>query len=113
MSFFRGNETVTIRRRVETGTDAYGNATYTTTETQVKYVFLGFQTVSNAEPIDPMRNAVDGQIVLYFPRGTVIEDGDTFIVRNTEWEKDGKSMAWENPFNLPTGVVVPIRKRDG
>lgn len=113
MSFFRGNETVTIKRREQSGTDSYGNPTYTTTEIVVKHVFLGFQTVSNAEPIDPMRNAVDGQIVLYFPRGTVLEEGDTFVVRNTEWESDGRSMAWENPFNLPSGVVIPIRKRDG
>lgn len=113
MSFFRGNETVTIKRRQKTGLDDYGNPVWTTTQIVVTGVFLGFQTVSNAEPIDPMRSAVDGQIVLYFPRGTVIEDGDEFIVRNSSWEKDGKSMAWENPFNLPTGVVVPIRKRDG
>lgn len=111
MSFFRGNETVIIKRRSASGVDDYGNATHSITTITVKDCFLGFGTTS--EPIDNNRDAIDAQVTLYFPNGTKILDGDRFIVRNTEWVKDGIAEDWSNPFGLEAGVVVKVRKRNG
>lgn len=111
MSFFRGNETVIIKRRSAASTDDYGNVVHTTSTITVKGCFLGFGSTS--EPVEPNREPVDVSVTLYFPNGTRIEEGDRFIVRNTEWVKDGHAASWENPFGLDAGVVVPVRKRNG
>jgi hypothetical protein len=111
MSFFRGNETVLIKRRSANAVDDYGNATHTLTTITVKNCFLGFGTTE--EPVDANRDPVDTKVTIYFPNGTRIEDGDRFTVRGTEWVKDGSAQAWENPFGLDAGVVVQVRKRNG
>lgn len=111
MSFFRGNETVVIKRRSAASVDAYGNTTHTTTTITVKGCFLGFG--GSTEPIDANRDPVDVSLTLYFPNGTRIEEGDRFTVRGTEFVKDGHAQDWENPFGLDAGVVVPVRKRNG
>jgi hypothetical protein len=111
MSFFRGNETVVIKRRSAAATDDYGNTVHNLTSITVKGCFLGFG--SGSEPIDPNRDPVDTQVTIYFPNGTKIEEGDRFIVRNTEWVKDGSPEDWSNPFGLEVGVVVKVRKRNG
>lgn len=111
MSFFRGNETVTIKRRSAAPVNEYGNKTYSLTTITVKGCFLGFG--GGSEPVDANRDPVDTKVTLYFPNGTQILEGDRFIVRNIEWVKDGSPEAWENPFGLDSGVVVQVRKRNG
>lgn len=110
--FFRGNETVTIKRKAIAGVDDYGNETYTTTEIVVSNALLGFGATD--EPIDASRNAVDASVTLYLPSGTVILEEDVFEVRGSDFVKDGDPMAWESPFSgWNLGVVVKVRKRDG
>lgn len=112
MSFFRGTETVVIKRRANNGVDEYGNKTHTTTTVTVRDVLIGFG--STDEPVDTNRDPIDAAITLYFPNGTRVMDGDRFIVRNTEWVKDGMAQDWsDNPFGLDAGVVVKVRKRNG
>lgn len=111
MSFFRGNETVIIKRRSAASVDEYGNKTYSLTTITVKGCFLGFG--SGSEPVDTNRDPIDAKVTLYFPNGTKIMEGDRFIVRNIEWVKDGSPEDWENPFGLEVGVVVQVRKRNG
>jgi hypothetical protein len=112
MSFIRGGETITVRRRSKTATDDYGNPTYTTTTITIKGVLVALQ--AGSEPVDAERNAVDSQITLYIPNGTPLQDGDVFIIRNTAFVKNGQIQDWVSPFaGLEGGVVVPVRKRDG
>lgn len=112
MSFIRGGETITIRRRSESGVDDYGNPTYTTTTITLKDALVAFG--STDEPIDPERDAVDAKIVVYLPAGTVIVDGDEFTIRNSTWVKDGLASIWTNPFtSFDSGVVVNLRQRNG
>lgn len=112
MSFFRGTETVQILRRAANGVDEYGNKTHTRTTVTVRDVLIGFG--ASSEPVDPNRDPVDATITLYFPNGTRVMDGDRFVVRGTEWVKDGMAQDWsENPFGLDAGVVVNVRKRNG
>ncbi len=113
MSFFRGNETVLIKRRAASSVDEYGNKTHTLTTVTVKNVLIGFGSTS--EPVDPNRDPIDATITLYLPNGTQVMEGDRFIVRNTEWVKDGSAQDWgtENPLGLDAGGVVNVRKRNG
>lgn len=110
--FFRGNETVTIVRRTENGVDDFGNPTYTTSTTTVRDCLIGFG--NSDEPVDAERDAIDARITVYMPEGTVIEPGDVFNVRNTQWVKDGDPAIWQSPFaswDLP--IIVQMRKRRG
>lgn len=112
MSFIRGGETITIKRRSETARDAYGNPTYTDTTVVVKDALIAIGGTS--EPVDPTRDAEDASLTIYLPNGTQIQPGDRFIIRGTEWVKDGSAMEWVSPFPVTeAGVVVPVRKRRG
>lgn len=111
MSFIRGGETITIKRRSETSTDAHGNPTHSFTQITIRDALIGIGGTS--EPIDPQRDAIDATLTLYLPQGTTILPGDRFIIRGTEWLKDGSAQEWVSPFPMETGVVVPVRRRVG
>lgn len=109
--FFTGGETVQIKRRSANGTDGYGNKTYTITTITVKNVLIGFG--SSAEPVQIERDAIDAKLTLYLPNGTAVEDGDRFIIRGSEWVKDGIPQVFNPPFDYSAGVVLEVRRRDG
>lgn len=112
MTFIRGGETITIKRRSEAAVDDYGNPTYTTANVVVKDALIAVGGTS--EPIDPARDAVDASLTIYLPQGTVIEEGDVFVIRGSQWVKDGSAQEWVSPFPATeAGVVVPVRKRRG
>lgn len=112
MSFIRGGETITIKRRSAASRDAHGNPTYTQTTVIVKDALIAVGGTS--EPIDPTRDAVDATVTLYLPNGTQIEEGDRFIIRGSEWIKDGSPVEWISPFPAPdAGIVIPLRRRRG
>ncbi len=112
MSFIRGGETIVITRRSATSTDAYGNNTYATTTITVKDALVAIGGTS--EPIDIARDAVDSNLTVYLPNGTVVQDGDVFTIRNSKWVKAGQALEWISPFtSFEGGVVVPLRKRNG
>jgi hypothetical protein len=112
MSFIRGGETITIRRRSVTSTDDYGNPTYSTTTITVKDALVAFG--STDEPVDASRDPVDSKITVYLPNGTAIQVGDLFVIRNTNWVQDGQSQDWVSPFTgFDSGTVVHLRKRIG
>lgn len=110
--FIRGGETITIKRRSKTATDDYGNPTYSTTTIVVKDALIAVGGTS--EPVDPARDAVDASLTVYLPNGTQVQEGDKFIVRGTEWQRDGSAQEWVSPFPMSdAGVVVPLRRRRG
>lgn len=110
--FIRGGETITIKRRSVTATDDFGNPTHTTTTIVVKDALIAVG--GGSEPIDVARDAVDSSLTIYLPNGTQVQDGDVFIIRNSQWVKDGSVQEWVSPFpSSLAGVVVPVRKRRG
>lgn len=112
MSFIRGGETITIKRRSATATDDYGNPTYSTATITVRDALIAIGGTS--EPVDPARDAVDATLTIYLPNGTAIQDGDVFVIRGSSWVKDGSAQEWISPFPATeAGVVVPVRKRRG
>lgn len=110
MSFFRGSETVVIKRRSPNSTDAHGNKTYSTTTIVVSDCMIGFG--GSNEPVDPARDAIDQALTIYMPNGTVVEPGDKFLIRGIEFVKDGNPQEWIAPFDFNVGVVVQVRKRN-
>lgn len=112
MSFIRGGETITIVRRSKASTDDYGNPTYVTTSVTVKDALIAFGATD--EPVDAGRNAIDNAITVYLPTGTEIQEGDRFVIRSTQWVKDGDPQELTNPFtNFDGGIVIRLRKRIG
>jgi hypothetical protein len=112
MSFIRGGETITIKRRSATATDAYGNPTYTTTTITVKDALVAIG--ASSEPIDASRDPLDAKLTIYLPNEVAIQESDTFVIRNTNWVKDGQSEEWISPFvGLEGGRVIPVRRRVG
>jgi hypothetical protein len=111
-SFIRGGETVTIKSRTEASTDDYGNPTYVTTSRVVKDALLGIGGTS--EPVDAQRDATDASVTLYLPAGTLVLEGDQFVIRGSYWERAGEALEWVSPFsNFEAGVVVPLRRKRG
>lgn len=111
MTFFRGSETIIIKRRSATATDDYGNKTYSTTTITVKNCMIGVG--GSNDMVEPNREPSDVALTLYMPNGTQVEAGDRFIVRGTEFVKDGDAQVWTPPFDFEVGVVVQVKKRNG
>ena len=112
MSFIRGGETITIRRRSATASDPYGNPTYTLTSITVKDALIAVGATT--EPIDAARDPIDAKLTIYLPNEVQILEGDSFIIRNSNWVKDGQAESWVSPFpSLEGGQVIPVRKRIG
>lgn len=112
MSFIRGGETITIKRRSGASRDEWNNKTFSMTTIIVKDALIAVGNTS--EPVDPTRDAVDASLTIYLPNGTVIEEADVFVIRGSEWVKNGSAMEWLPPFpTMDGGVVVPVRRRRG
>lgn len=111
MSFFRGSETVVIKRRSASTLDAHGNKTYTMTTITVADCMVGIGT--SGEPVQTDGNPIDQVLTIYMPNGTVVEPGDKFLIRGLEFVKDGNAAEWIPPFDFNVGVVVQVRRRHG
>ncbi len=108
----KGDEPITIIRRSSSGTvDDYGNAVYETTQIIIRDGLFAFS--STEEPVDVAREAVDAKLTLYLPHGTEIIDGDVFVIRETQWVKDGDGAGWPVVNGFVPGVVVNVRRRRG
>lgn len=108
----RGDEPIVIVRQTANGVDEYGNSIHSTQEMLIRDCLFAY-TGSN-EPVDMAREAVDARLTLYMPEGTQILDGDVFIIRESEWVKDGDPQEWPQlwPGFVP-GVVLNVRRRRG
>jgi hypothetical protein len=111
VSFFRGSETVVIKRRSPSAVDAHGNKTYSVTTITVTDCMVGIGSTS--EPVATDRNAIDQALTIYMPNGTVVEPGDKFLIRGLEFVKDGNPEEWIPPFDFNVGVIVQVRRKNG
>ena len=110
----RGSETVIIVRKTETGnTDEYGLPIVNTENIVIKNCLIALN--SSNEDEDENRNPEDIKLKIFLPKGTIILEEDTFIIRNTHFVKDGIPFDWGvNPFQgFKSGVELTVRKRNG
>lgn len=108
----RGDEPIHIIRRTANGVDQYGNPTFSTEQVLIRHCLFAYAGTN--EPVEVSRNAVDASLTLYLPAGTQILDGDVFVIRESEWVKDGDPEEWPQlwPGFVPD-VVVRVRRRRG
>lgn len=112
MSLIQGGEPIIIKRRSVDGTDAYGNPIFETRDIVIRHALIAIDKTS--ESMDPERTAYDAEVTLYIPRGTEIQEGDRFLIRNSLWEKKGSPEEWVSPFPSGSdGIVIPLRRRRG
>jgi hypothetical protein len=111
VSFFRGSETVIIKRRSANGTDAHGNKTYSVTTIRVTDCMVGLG--GTGEPGTADRDPIDQSLTIYMPNGTQVQPGDRFLIRGLEFAKDGNAQEWVPPFDFNVGVVVQVKRRNG
>jgi hypothetical protein len=104
-------ESVTIVTPTAGAADGYGNPAITTTTRVVSGVLVGFGATS--EPALAGADPIASAMKLYFPAGTVITEGDSFLVRGDAYVKDGIAMAWTSRAGVAKGVVVGVRRHDG
>ena len=110
----RGSETVIIVRKTDTGsTDEYGQPVVTKENIVIKNCLIALSSSSEDETEN--RNPEDIKLKIYLPSGTVIEEEDTFIIRNTPFVKDSIPFDWGiNPFQgFAAGVELFVRKTNG
>lgn len=115
MEFFRGETVTIISKNIDfNNLNEYGLPAETTTQKVVKNVLLDFTTTSTFESVE--EQALQTKVTLFFPRGTVINDEDMFIIRNTKWEKDGSIEDYQTQGVggfLNTGVIVKVKQYKG
>jgi hypothetical protein len=106
-------EPVARVRREQTGTDRYGNPTFTDVVVTVDGAAVG--DPSFVEPAEVGRSSVVADVVLYWPRERV--DGradDRWIVRGVRYESVGPAFPWVNPWSQETaGTVVRLKAVTG
>jgi hypothetical protein len=106
-----GDEPIYIHRRTANGVDSYGNPSFTASQELVRNCLIGFS--GSAEPVDVSRDPIDAKLTIYFPHGTVIQEGDRFEIREQIWEKDGDPSVYDTIGTFEVGVIVNVRRRRG
>lgn len=86
------NDSVVLVRRVKSGTDAYGNDTFTDTEVPLKGVSV--QPVSSTEAFTAQQDIVTDRWILYGPPGMGLSAADHVRWNGLDLEVDGTPMEW-------------------
>lgn len=113
MSFIRGGETIIIKRKSSSGEfDEHGLPIESVSQKVIRDCLIAFGATDESAEVDG--NPEKTSLTLYLPPETKIEAGDSFIIRNTEFVKDGSPSEWMSPFDaFPAGVVVQVRRKRG
>ena len=103
-------QTVTLVKRVKSGTDALGNDVYTESTTDVPGAF---NPGTSAELVQG-QDVVTTQPTVFLPPGTDVSAIDAVDVAGQRFEVDGDPKDWRNPFTGWTpGVEVKLRRVTG
>lgn len=98
-------QTVTLVHRVPSGTDEYGNDTYTDVTEDI--ALCSVQPASSTEVIQ-FTDAVTTGITVFLPYGTDISYLDAIIVAGIQYEVQGDPSQWVSPFS---GHAAPVQVR--
>jgi len=103
-------QTVTVVRRVKSGTDGFGNDVFTTATADVPGAF---NPGTSAELVQG-QDLLTVQPSVYLPAGTDVAAIDAVQVGGELFEVDGSPNVWVNPFTgWAPGVEVKLRRVTG
>lgn len=109
MSFPFG-DSITVITRTKSGTDAYGNDTFTETSVAVVGAFdptIGLEQTNG-------RDTVVTQPQALLPYGTVLTSTSVLVIRGDKYEVDGSPDYWRSPFTgWQAGLAVPLKRVTG
>lgn len=88
-------ETVTIRRRTESGRDSHGNTTWTTTDIPVDGCAVW--PTGSTEQLQG-QDQTSERLTVWFPYGTDVLSTDQVLVRGLTYEVEGLASSWASPF---------------
>lgn len=112
MSFIRGGETITIKRKTLGDVDDFGNPTFVYSNITVRDALIAVD--GSDSPVSSDRDAVDAKISIYLPPSVEIQNEDVFVIRGSQWVMDGTAQKWIPPFaGLEGGQMIPVRQRRG
>jgi hypothetical protein len=94
--------TVTFVTRTLSGTDDYGNDTYTSTQFDVSPCSVQPATTSE-NPI--MTEELVDDITVYAPTGTPVDYLSAVIWNGNTYEVNGRPNTWQSPFSGRLGPV--------
>lgn len=104
---FPFGQTVSLVKRVKSGTDSFGNDVYTMTSTDV----LGAYAPGGSTEQVQGQDVVVTQPTVYLPAGTDVSSVDAIDVAGQRFEVDGLPNNWQNPFTgWRPGVEVKLRR---
>jgi len=103
-------QTVTVVKRVKSGTDSFGNDVFTTTQVDVPGAF---NPGTSAELVQG-QDLLTVQPSVYLPPGTDVAAIDAVQVGGLLYEVDGSPNAWTNPYTgWNPGTEVKLRRVTG
>jgi hypothetical protein len=105
-------EPVTRRRRAQSGTDRYGNPTYTTTDVVLEER-AAFDPGGTREPVEVGREPVVTTPKLYFTERPDLVSSDVVLVRGQAFTVQGDPADWRDPWGSAVGGLVVELQRAG
>lgn len=116
LSFFRGETIIIVRKAYSAVNDKWGNPISEESVIEIEAI-VAFQNTSRNVTVEGSIN--NTSLKLIFDEGTIIEDGDIFVIRGTDWEQDGinwtpdTNMFVNNPNFIEATVIVNIKQVKG
>lgn len=102
--------TITVVRRVKSGTDALGNDVWTEESTDV----LGLFNPGSSSELVQGQDVLTVQPSVYLPTGTDVSAIDRVEVAGLSYEVDAEPVSWASPFSSwQPGVEVKLRRVTG
>jgi hypothetical protein len=108
-------EVVTRLRRVQDGTDTYGDPVWSDTPAETSLPGAWFAPGGTQEPVEVGRAAVISVPTVYFPHSWPdIQPTDQLRVRGVVYEVTGDPADWRSPVESRVGgLVVQLRRVEG
>lgn len=113
---FAYGDDITVTNRAQTGTDAYGNPTWTTSSIVCKGAFdpaIGYESVNGQDQMvtQPRALFIDQDAV---DVAAVISSTSELTIRGRIYQVDGDAEDFRSPFTgWQAGLVVPLRRTTG
>lgn len=102
---FPNGESVGVRRRTQTGTDAHNNATYSWS-TIATVANCGVAPRNEGDVTDHGRQGVITGLTFYLPYGTDVTADDLLVYDDEEFRIVGDVGAWRSPYSGVGRVLV-------